>query len=122
MSGRQLLAAALTAALPSWQIVSDARALDGVRKPGAAVLWTARRTRPDKLTLDLVTDEIVLWVLTASDKPADIEDDLDALLQAVMEALEPLEWCAWTDAERATLDETFPGWRLTVTAAYTITH
>lgn len=120
MSGRKLLADALRAALPAWQIVSDARALDGVRKPGAAVLWTARRTRPDKLTLDLLMDEITLWVLTASDRPADIEDDLDGLLGDVMRALEPLEWCAWTEATRGTLDETFPGWQLTVSCAYRI--
>lgn len=120
MTGRKLLAGALAAALPAWQIVSDARALDGVRKPGAAVLWTAKRTRPDKLSLDLLQDEIVLWVLTAADRPADIEDDLDTLLEAVMHALEPLPWAAWTDAERGTLDETFPGWRITVSCAYRI--
>ena len=59
MSGRKLLEAALKAALPTtWQIVADARALDGIRKPGAAVLWTARRARPPKLGLDAVQDEL----------------------------------------------------------------
>lgn len=121
MTGRKLLADALAVALPAWQIVSDARVLDGVRKPAAVVLWTARRMRPDKLTLDFVTDELTLWVLTAADRPADIEDDLDARLGDVMQALEQLPWCAWTEATRGTLDEHFPGWQLTVSCAYRIT-
>ena len=121
MSGRKLLKAALTAALPGWQIVADARALDGIRKPGAVVLWTARRTRPAKLQLDVVTDEVTVWILTATDKPADVEDDLDELFTAVADALEPLDWCAWTEAERGTLADRYEGWRLTITCLYTIT-
>ena len=120
MSGRQLLKAALEAALPGWQIVADARALDSIRKPGAAVLWTARRTRPAKLNLDVVTDEVTLWILTATDKPADVEDDLDDLFTAVTAALEPLDWCIWTDAERGTLADRYEGWRLTITCLYNI--
>ncbi|MFT4296527.1 MAG: hypothetical protein QM582_14055 [Micropruina sp.] len=118
LGGRAMLAAALSDALPAWQIVADARALDSVRKPAAAVLWTSKRTRPDKLTLDILQDEITLWVLTAADNPAIIENDLDELLEAVIQAIEPLEWCAWTEAERGTLDEKYPGWRLTVSCAY----
>lgn len=121
MSGRKLLEAALKAALPTWQIVADARALDGIRKPGAVVLWTARRARPPKLGLDAVQDEVTLWILTATDKPADLEDDLDDLFLAVAAALEPLDWCAWTDAERGVLADRFEGWRLTITCLYTIT-
>lgn len=121
MSGRKLLADALKTALPAWQIVSDARTLDGVRKPGAAVLWTARRLRPDKVTLDLLTDEITLWVLTATDRPADIEDDLDQLLDLAIEVLESLDWCVWAEATRGVLAETWHGWQLTVTCNYRIT-
>ena len=121
MSGRQLLKAALETALPAWQIVADARALDGIRKPGAAVLWTARRTRPAKLNLDVVTDEVTLWILTATDKPADVEDDLDDLFATLTAALEPLDWCIWTDAERGTLADRYEGWRLTITCLYNIT-
>jgi len=121
MSGRQLLKTALEAALPDWQIVADARALDTIRRPGAAVLWTARRSRPAKLGLDAVQDEVTLWILTATDKPADVEDDLDGLFLAAAAALEPLDWCAWIDAERGTLADRFEGWRLTITCLYNIT-
>lgn len=122
MTGRSLLAGELAAALPGWLIVSDARQIDTVPNPGACVLWTARRSRPAKLGLDWLLDELTLWVLTPATKPARIEDDLDELLQQVMEALEPLQAFAWTDAERGVLADKFDGWRLTVTCTYQITH
>lgn len=121
MSGRRLLAEALRAALPAWQIVSDPRQLDAVRKPAAAVLWTSKRTKAPALGLDWFADEVELWALTAIDKPADIEDDLDARLLDVMAALEPLDTFAWTTAERGALADTFDGYKLTVTCIVQIT-
>lgn len=121
MNGRKQLHQALTAALPGWQIVSDARQLDSVRRPGACVLWTEKLSRPAKLGLDWAQDEITLWVLTASDKPADIEDDLDDLLLSVLEVLEPLESFGWTEAERGVLAEQFHGWRVPLICLYKIT-
>lgn len=120
MSGRQILAQALGGALPGWQIVADARALDGVRKPGAIVLFPITRKRPDLARLSLLQDELGLWVLTAADKPSVIEDDLDDLLEAVIGALEPLDAFVWTEATRGVLDETWHGWRLTVICNYKI--
>lgn len=116
-SGRKILAEALKAALPSWQILSHARQLDSVRKPGACVLWTGKRTRYPSLGLGWFTDEVTLWVLTAADKPDVIEDDLDDLLAEVMQALEPLDTFHWDTAERDVLAGTFDGYRLTVICA-----
>ncbi len=121
MNARTLLHDALHDALAGWQIVADARAIDTVRRPGAAVLWTEKVTRPAKLGLDYAETTMVLWVLTAVDNPAVIEDDLDDLLLAVFEALEPLEWCGWTEAERGVLNEKFNGWRVSVTCLNKIT-
>lgn len=121
MTGRKLLAQVLEVGLPGWLVLSDARQIDSVPQPGACVLWTQRRSRPAKLGLDWVLDEITLWVLTATTKPALIEDDLDALLQQVLEVLEPDAAFAWTEAERGTLGESWQGWRLTVTCSYKIT-
>lgn len=115
MSGRSELAVALKDALPGWQIVSDARALDSVRKPGAAVLWTVSHRRAPALGLDWFQDEVALWVLTPTDKPADIEDDLDDLLLQLLEALEPLASFAWEVAERGQLNDRYDGYRLAVT-------
>lgn len=121
MTGRKLLALELKAALPAaWVIVSDARQLTTVQAPGACVLWTQKRSRPAKLGLDWLLDEITLWVLTSADKPARIEDDLDELLETVLEALEPLPAFVWTEAERGVLADQFNGWRLTVTCTYKI--
>ena len=120
MSGRSELATALKAALPAWQIVADARELDIVRKPGACVLWTSRRTRPRKLGTDILQDDVSLWVLSAADA-AHLEDDLDQLTEQVMAALEPLEAFSWETAERGQLAEKFDGWKFTITCLNTIT-
>lgn len=120
-SGRTLLAQALRAALPAWQIVSDARQLDTVRKPGAIVLWSQKRTKAPALGLAWFKDEITLQVLTATDKPDLIEDDLDDLLLQVMSALEPLDSFAWETAERVAVADTWHGWQLTITCLYQVT-
>lgn len=118
MSGRKLLADALKAALPTWQVVSTARPLDSVKKPGAVVLWTSRIEKAPALGLHWFREECVLWVLTAADKPDAIEDDLDDLLYQVMQALEPLDSFAWDVAERDVLAETFHGYRMTITCLW----
>lgn len=121
MNARTLLRDALAAALPSWQIVADARAIDTVRKPGAAVLWTDKITRPPKLGLDYAETTMVLWVLTAADRPEAIEDDLDSLLLAAFEVIEPLDWVGWAEADRGVLADKFNGWRITLTCLNKIT-
>lgn len=121
MSGRKMLHSALSATLPGWQVVSDARALDAIRRPGAAVMWTAKRAKAPALGLDWFTDEVTLWILTPTDRPADLEDSLDSLLLTVMEALEPLDAFHWETAERGVLAEKFEGYRLTITCAFRIT-
>ena len=121
MTGRQQLHQLLTEALPEWVIVSDARKLDTVRKPGAVVLWTERLTRPAKLGLDYIEATLHLWVLTATDKPELLEDDLDSLLLDVLTAIEPHDAFGWVEAERGVLDEKFQGWRIPVTCLTKIT-
>jgi hypothetical protein len=121
MNARAMLRDALADVLPDWQIVADARVLDSVRDPGAVVLWTEKLARPPKLGLDYVETTMALWVLTPSENPTRIEDDLDLLLLYVLAALELLEWCAWTEAERGVLADKFNGWRLTVSCLNKIT-
>jgi hypothetical protein len=121
VSGRTILAQALRAGLPGWQIVADARALDPIRRPGAAVLWTASRRKAPALGLDWFADELTLWVLTATDKPEQLEDDLDGLLLQLLEVLEPLTAFAWEQADRGVLADKFEGWRLTVTCCFQLT-
>lgn len=117
MSGRKLLAGALTAALPGWTILSHARQLDVLTKP-TCVLWTDKREKAPALGLAWFRDEVTLWVLTAADLPALVEDDLDGNLYEVMQALEPLNEYAWGTAERDVLAESFDGYKLTVTCVW----
>lgn len=114
MSGRRMLTEALSAALPSWQVLSHPMQLDAVRQPAAAVLWTQKRSRAPQMDLTWFQDEITLWILTATDKPSLIEDDLDDLLVQVMTALAAHSAFYWDTAERDVLADTFHGYRLTV--------
>jgi hypothetical protein len=121
MSARKALRDALSAALEGWQLVSDPRSLDSVRKPGAVVLGTNKRTRVPALGLGWFTEELTLWVLTATTKPELIEDDLDGLLLQVLEVLEPLEWASWDTADRMVLADAYDGYKLTVTTNVQLT-
>lgn len=120
MNGRQILADALRTKLVNWQVVSDARQIDSVRRPGAAVVWTQTRKRMELNGFAMLTDEVVVWVLTAATKPEEIENDLDSLLLDVLEVLEGLPEFTWSEAERGVLVEKFDGWRLPVACAYKI--
>lgn len=116
MSARTALRDALVAGLSGWQVVSDPRVLDVVRKPGAVVLGTQKLQKVPALGLGWFTCDLTLWVLTAATKPDAIEDDLDGLLLTVLAVLEPLEWATWDTAERLVLADAFDGYKLTVTA------
>jgi len=119
-SGRKILAGAMAAALPSWQIVADARQLDSVRKPGALVMFTQKRKKAPALGLDWLSDEVTLQIVTAAEKSDQIEDDLDELLLQVLSALEPLTAFTWDTAERVVVADAFHGWQLTVTCAFRV--
>lgn len=114
MSARNALHAALKAALPAWQIVSG-RQLDSVRKPGAILLAPVKKAKVPTLGLGWFTETVDLWVLSPAETAA-VEDDLDALLLDVLEALEPLEWASWDQAERLVLEDTYHGYKLTISA------
>ena len=114
-TGRTVLATALRRGLePDMQIVSDARAVDSVKHPGACVLWTSRRIRQSLNGFEQIQDEVTLWVLTATDAPSKIEDSLDALLLDVLRVIESQNAFTWTEAERGVLADKFDGWRLTI--------
>lgn len=118
---RSTLGAILRDKLEGWTIVDTARQLDSIPKPGAVVLWGSKRTSSQTNGLPFLVDEVTLWVLTAADKPDAVEDDLDALLETVLEAIEDAPAFAWTEAERGVLADRWQGWQLTLTAVQNIT-
>lgn len=117
LTGESVLSSVVQPPL-AWQIVSDARQLDSVRKPGAIVLWTQTRRKAPALGLSWFADEVTLQVLTAADKPDVIEDDLDDLLWQVQQALEPLTAFAWETADRVAVQDAFHGWQMTITCCW----
>lgn len=122
-SARKLLASKLAAAPRQWTVIEDARAIDTVRKDGACVLWTSKRSRVMEMNRPTyLRDDVTLWALTGASDPTRIEDDLDELLLAVLDVIEAEKSFTWSEAERGQLEDKFPGWRVTVSALYRITH
>lgn len=119
-SARTVLADRFKAALPSsWRIMGNARELDAITRP-TVMLWQQRIERAEQINLHTLTCTLQVWVLVPGTDVDKADDELDAMLVAVLEAFQGQREYHWTAAERGVLYEKFHGWRLDVTAAYTI--
>jgi hypothetical protein len=118
MSARTLLVADLTAALPTFDVIGFNENLDAIRKP-TLMVWQDKVTRPDLLALSQIEVELSLWVLVGAETKPD--DTLDAALEDVLFAIEPMSWVRWTLAERGVFASQFHGYKITATAVATIT-
>lgn len=120
-TGRKILADALKAALPNWQIVSDSRVIDSVRSPGACVAWGhefKRVTRNGKSFLAETVDLYVLGYLT--ENSTKVEDTLEDELFQVLEVLEPLDSFTWDTITRTTFEDAYPAWKIELTCVFPI--
>lgn len=119
MSGRTDLAAALRAGLAGWRVVDTYRPLDSITASTVA-LWTANVDRLEYNGTDWLRATVETWILTPVEKADLVEDSLDDLLTQVLAVIEANPAFTWSTAERATLAETFPGWKLPITCLYQI--
>lgn len=55
-----------------------------------------------------------VWLLDPITDRALSEDNLDLNLNRVLAALDPVEWLAFTEADRDTFDETYPAYRISL--------
>ncbi|MGV8965338.1 MAG: hypothetical protein ACOH2F_03580 [Cellulomonas sp.] len=115
MSARTQLATELAAALPTFRVMGFNDTLDAVTKP-TVMVWQSSLARLDQINHDRLRVTLDLWVLTGRDNPEKADDDLDASLEEVIAALQPLAWVDWTNATRGIFLEHFHGYNVTVTA------
>lgn len=116
MSARTEVAAALAAALPAaWIIRLSENVPDGIETGTYQVMVSAGAVRPGA-SLGLRQWTVVIDLMTAKqDEP---DDDLEAGLAVLLDTLDTLPVLAWTEAERVTISETFPAYRITLTTQH----
>lgn len=119
MSARTELAAALTAALPTYRVLGYAADLDAVARP-TVLVWADKIVRRPEWASGLFEFTLMMWVLVGTEDPARADDALDDALEDVLGALQPIGWVQWSGAERGVLRDAFHGWQITVTAVATI--
>lgn len=121
MSARTALADALTARLPQgrYRIIPAAFPPDGVIKP-TVLVWQDQVTRFEQVTHDRLKVSLAVWLLVGIEDPVRAEDALEEGLDDLIEALRPVEWAMFEQAERLTFGDadgpTFHSYRLTFTA------
>ena len=112
MSVRTDLAATLSTALPTFQVIGYPRTPDAVTGPTVALWQSMVRPWGDQWRVDLD-----LWVLHGGDDMERLEDALDANLDEVIAVLLDLPGLMWEQAERLALADIFHGYKITLTAA-----
>lgn len=119
-TARAILAGHLAEALPEgWTIHESATSPDLVTRP--TVIIARREVSPvAEAPTTRRRHEVDIHLLTPTESTA-VEDELDALLDTLLAAIEPLAGTVWwTRATRAVLDERWHAWRVT-TVVHTTT-
>lgn len=123
MSARTLLADALRSALPGYRVIPAADVPDKVTRT-TLLLHQGTITRAPQIAHNRITVDLVLWVLVANEQPEAAEAALEKGVDDVIEALRPLIWVDWPNAERMTFGEpdgpSYHGYRFNLTATASI--
>lgn len=115
VSARTDLRDALTAALPGYRVTGSKGVMDGVTRPTIGV-WQQSFTRRLDWGEAHVQVGLEVWVVVPTEDPDKADDALDDALDDLLGALDPLNWCDWTDCQRGVLLDQFHGYNVTVTA------
>ncbi len=108
MNSRKFLAAELRKKLPrQFKIIPEPRTMDELEARRPVVMLIRTNIKPAG-TANYLAD-FAIWVIEP--KLIDPEDALDDALDAVVLALDGLEFLLWTDAERSTYRD-HPAWRI----------
>lgn len=121
MSARSRLLDELRAGLPNRYVVDGTWATPDNIDPGNLAVRCWVDTMTPGPTMGGLTFGMVLWVLTPATTADRVDTELDAALVELLGVLHPMEWCRWTGATRAVLDDTWHGYRFELTAAATMT-
>lgn len=112
MTPRQLVVDALAAVLPHLHVDAYARHITPSR-PTLMVLLDQVQPQP---AVPLGRAHVFhLWLIVPATKAGPADDDLDARLVTVLDALDLSPVITWTDARRAIYEDAQPAYDITVT-------
>lgn len=101
MSTRTQIGDAIREAMPDTaSVLVDVRDLGEIDPAVTAVVQIIRERVENINTVNLI-ERFELWVVDPHTDPTLLEDYLDDSLDAVLEAINGLDWLLWTQAERA---------------------
>lgn len=108
-SARTALAEVLRIRLPDgrYRLIDGPNLPANVTKP-TILLWQDRVTRTPQVSHDRLTVSLVVWLLTGLEGPK-AEDQLEDGLTDLIEALRPVTWATWSEAERLTYGDSADG-------------
>lgn len=113
MSVRTEVAAALV--LPNqYRVIPFQAGLDRIEVGKVVVILYRATVRPAPQHQAIV-NELEAWVLIPKVKPGDADEALDDALDVVLAAIDTAPGLLWTDAERGVWDDTYPGYKITLT-------
>lgn len=115
MSARTELKAALVAALPGYR-VTGARGIQEPAQGPSVGVWQSRVVRRPEWQKAHAQVELEVWVTVPQEDPDRADDALDDALDDLISALNPINWCDWTLAERGVLSTAIHGYQVTVVA------
>ncbi|GAB2474400.1 hypothetical protein [Xylanimonas ulmi] len=115
MNVRTQLSNDLKAALSGFRVVGYNTQIDPPTKP-TVMLWASQMVKGETLKRPMVTVTFDIWVLVGQENTGAADNALDAALEKVLAALQPLGWVDWTTAERGIFADALHGWRVTATA------
>lgn len=121
-SARIVLAAILADTLgASRSVIPAAISPEQVIRP-TVLVWQDTVSRGDVINAGVHRAEVRLtvWLLVGNEDPLRAEDELEALLGDVIDALASVHWCDWTTAERLIYADDYHGYKLALTASATI--
>lgn len=116
MDARKQLAEGLAQILPAtWDIHADGRTIDNPDPATPAVVSIDILRLEPAPTMGARTTKFNVWLLEPSRDLEQIETNLGAHLDLLLNALDGAAWLIWETAERGLFQETFHAYRVEVT-------
>lgn len=121
MSARTVLAAALTADLPTFDVIGYPTTPDAVTRPTVLLWQSSVRRHPSAPDSGVFEVDIELWVLVGTEGVTRVDDALDDALDQVLGVLNARPDFLWESADRQTLADRYHGYKITAKAVGRIT-
>lgn len=121
MSARTALSEVLKVTLPAgkYRIIPAAFPPDNVVKP-TVLVWQDNVRREPQIGHDRLVVAVTVWLLVGIEDVEKAETALEDGLEDLIDALRPITWANWEQAERLTFGDadgpTFHSYRITLTA------